>query len=74
VAVDEQDRTIELQHFDGTIEELDAETWRSMDLEAAEAPEDWSGSVDINTEDLPDPEHRVNQGWNETLEFLDHYE
>ncbi len=74
MAVDEEDHTIELQHFDGTIEELDADTWRSMDLEAAEAPEDWSGSVDVNKEDLPEPDHRVHQGWNDPLEFLDYYE
>ena len=53
VAVDAQDGSIELQHFDGTLEEAAPEEWLSMGAEKTGAPEDWSGSVDINTEDLP---------------------
>ena len=55
VAVDEDDGTVEIQHFDGTIEEMDLEDWDAHwsdgALEAAEAPEDWSGSVDIERSD-----------------------
>lgn len=51
VALDEDDGTIEIQYFDGTIEEMDVEDWDTQwdegALESAEAPEDWSGSVDI---------------------------
>ena len=51
VALDEDAGTIELQYFDGTIEEMDVEDWDARwedgELEAAEAPEDWSGSVDV---------------------------
>jgi hypothetical protein len=51
VALDEDDGTIEIQYFDGTIEEMDVEDWNDQwdegALESAEAPEDWSGSVDI---------------------------
>jgi hypothetical protein len=51
VALDEDDGTIEIQYFDGTIEEMDVEDWNDQwddgALEAAEAPEDWSGSVDV---------------------------
>jgi hypothetical protein len=54
VAVDEDDATIEIQHFDGTIEEMDFEEWQSQwedgAFENAEAPEDWTGSVDIEPE------------------------
>lgn len=74
MAVDEEDHTVEVQHFDGTIEELDFDMWRGMQLESAEAPEDWSGSVDIEIEDLPEREHRVDQRWNDPLEFLDRCE
>ena len=55
VAVDDDDETIEVQHFDGTIEEIDFESWESQwadkTFEAAEAPEDWSGSVDVESID-----------------------
>ena len=55
VAVDNDDGTIEIQYFDGTVEEMDVEDWNVQweegALEAAEAPEDWSGSVDVESVD-----------------------
>ena len=55
VAVDDDDGTIEIQYFDGTVEEMDVEDWEAQwdegGLEAAEAPEDWSGSVDVEASD-----------------------
>ena len=53
VALDEQEGLIELQHFDADIEEVDMVTWFSMELERAEAPEDWTGPMDnIERDDL----------------------
>jgi Family of unknown function (DUF6763) len=55
VAVDEDDGTIEIQYFDGTVQEMDFEDWdahcEERALEAAEPPEDWSGSVDVEPEE-----------------------
>src|SRR5262249_58254756 len=55
VALDDDDGTIEIQYFDGTVEEMDIEDWESQwedgALEAADAPEDWSGSVDVESTD-----------------------
>ena len=55
VAVDEPDGTLEIQYFDGTIEEMEMSDWRSQfsagEIEEVEAPEDWSGSVDVEPED-----------------------
>lgn len=55
VAFDEDDGTIEIQYFDGTVEEMDTEDWDSQwadrALEAAEPPEDWTGSVDVEAVD-----------------------
>ena len=55
VAYDAADGTIEVQYFDGTVEEFDFDDWRSQRasgaIEEAEAPEDWSGSVDVEPED-----------------------
>jgi hypothetical protein len=76
VAVDDDDGTIEVQHFDGTVEELDfdswGEQWEDALLEAAEAPEDWTGSVDIEPEDSED-KNEVNseQQWLSPLDYLD---
>jgi len=55
VAADLDDGTIEIQYFDGTVEEIDLEDWNVQweegALEAAEPPEDWSGSVDVDADD-----------------------
>ena len=55
VAYDEDDGTIELQYFDGTVEEMDLEDWEAAreagTLEEAEPPEDWTGSVDVDPEE-----------------------
>jgi hypothetical protein len=52
VACDDDDGTIEIQYFDGTIEEMEREDWNAQWkdglIEAGEAPEDWSGSVDVD--------------------------
>jgi hypothetical protein len=55
VALDADDGTIELQYYDGTIEEMDVEDWNShcelREIETAAAPEDWTGSVDVDAEE-----------------------
>jgi len=56
VAIDHQDQTIEIQFFDGSVSEVDFDTWneqlREELIEAADAPEDWSGAVDVEAQDL----------------------
>jgi hypothetical protein len=48
--------TIEIQYFDGTVTEMDFDAWNEqlLDrmLDVADAPEDWSGAVDVESEDL----------------------
>lgn len=51
VAIDEDDATIEIQHYDGTVGEYDLEAWNDLVLTEAEPPEDWSGSLDMERED-----------------------
>ena len=53
VAVNETARTIELQHFDGDLEEIESDDWYKMTLEPAATPEDWTGPVDdVQRDDL----------------------
>jgi hypothetical protein len=52
VAVDDEDGTVDVQHFDGTVEEIDLEVWPEIIIEAVEAPEDWSGAIDIEADDF----------------------
>ncbi len=46
VAVDALDGTVELQYFDGTLDELRLPQWHGLDLEDCEAPQDWTGAYD----------------------------
>ena len=56
VAIDDQDETIEIQYFDGTVTEMEFDSWNEQLLDelidVADAPEDWSGAVDVEAEDL----------------------
>ena len=72
VAVDEDDATIEVQFFDGTIDEVDVDTCNSLLLERVGAPEDWSGSVDMDPEDFSGTESgEMPPGYHDPLSFLD---
>ena len=51
VALDDDVATMEIQHFDGAIEEVDFDSWNEMEIIPIEPPEDWSGSLDIERED-----------------------
>lgn len=51
VAFDAEDETVAIQYFDGAVEELDLESWLELAVDNAEAPEDWSGSLDLMNED-----------------------
>ncbi len=73
VAVDDKDRTVEIQHFDGTVEEVDVSGWHEMAAEPIQAPEDWSGSMDVDNEDLPETEEK-HQDFDDPLDFVDGYE
>ncbi len=53
VAVDERARTVDIQNFDGDVEEFEFSAWYQLDIEVCEAPENWSGPFDIdNVDDL----------------------
>ena len=72
VAFDDDDATIELQFFDGTIDEVDRDTWSRLLIETVAAPEDWSGSVDMDPEDFSGREQGdIPAGYHDPLAFLD---
>jgi len=49
VAID--DDTIEIQHFDGDLEEFALDEWYQLDIEPSVQPENWSGAMDIAEKD-----------------------
>ena len=72
VAIDEDDMTVEIQLFDGTIDEIDIERWPELLLTEVAAPEDWSGSVDMDPEDYTGSKDiEMPNGYHDPLAFLD---
>lgn len=47
VAIDDDSGTIEIQYFDGAIDELDRSEWAQLSIELIEQPEDISGPIDV---------------------------
>jgi hypothetical protein len=74
VAVDRDDGTVEVQHFDGTLEEFDLESWGEQEFEEAGAPEDWTGSVDVEPEDYDNEREVPIATWSDPLMYLDRSE
>ena len=72
VAIDEDDGTVEIQLYDGTIGEIEIENWPNMLLVEVSAPEDWSGSVDMDPEDfVGNRDSDLPNGFHDPLEYLD---
>lgn len=46
-AIDEDANIVEVQHFDGDLEEYNLSEWRDLDIELSEEPENWAGALDI---------------------------
>lgn len=73
IAVDLDDETIEIQYFEGEIEELDLDTWKSLMLVPVPAPEDWSGPFDdLVTDDMGDTDTPMHpQNWSDPLNEIE---
>ena len=69
-AFDEDEGTVEIQHFDGDVEEVDLDEWSEMEIELIEPPEDWTGPVDdVERDDLGYSETEMSgQDWRDPLE------
>lgn len=72
VALDEDDGTVEIQYFDGAVEELDMDSWEELAVEPIEPPEDWSGSMDIEREDYGvDLDQHAGEPWSNPLDDIE---
>ena len=57
VGIDEEDRSIDIQHVDGSLEETSFDDWMGKRLESCEQPEDWVGPYDdLESDDIGLPE------------------
>ena len=58
VALDEDAGTIEIQEFDGGLDELDLDEWRTLLVDSAAQPEDWGGRSTTSS-----PTNSVTRTW-----------
>src|SRR5688572_9866240 len=72
VSIDEDDGLVEIKTVDGEIEELDSAEWVELDLEAAEAPEDYvdhdvtdEGEEDVDEPDEDEDEDDDDDDWDD---------
>ena len=75
VAVDTQYETVEVQYFDGTLQEFDFDTWMEMTPEPVSAPKDWSGGMDLGKEDFASysSDGYEAESWNNPIDAIDLY-
>ncbi|MCG8426497.1 MAG: hypothetical protein MI754_03965 [Chromatiales bacterium] len=72
VAWDPEEAVIEVQFFDGTVEEYDLDSWDLLEPQPADPPEDWSGSLDLMREDYGvDREHPAGDTHTNPLDDID---
>ena len=73
VAVDVENEVVLVQHFDGTLEEFDFESWMELGAQPAAPPASWSGAVDADSRDVvPDDDLSSGGGrWEDPLDLLD---
>jgi uncharacterized protein DUF6763 len=68
-AYDEPTHTIEIQTFDGDLDEIDEEAWSALPLERAGEPEDWTGPLDgIEVDELSLDTEMTAAEWAELLQ------
>lgn len=72
VAFDPEDDYVEIQYFDGTLEEIDLETWNETVASPIDPPEDWTGSYDIENEDtgIDFDSRGGDQNWQNSIDDL----
>ena len=51
VGLDSKGEIVLVQHFDGTLEEFDFDTWTELNARPTAPPEDYSGALDIEKAD-----------------------
>lgn len=51
VGLDAETEVVLVQHFDGSLEELDFDSWLDLSARPCAPPEDYSGALDLERED-----------------------
>jgi hypothetical protein len=73
VAVDVENEVVLVQHFDGTLEEFDFDSWMELGARPSPPPEDWTGAMDVDKRDAGlGIEDSTSNRWEDPLDLLDH--
>ncbi len=63
LVVDDVSGGIEIQYFDGNIDQIDLDAWAELNLEPIEEPEDWTAPLDdVEPDDIPYSEMGLEEG------------
>lgn len=74
VAVDADQETVEIQYFDGTVQEIAFDDWTEMRPQPSAPPEDFSGAMDIDKEDYGiEPDRLSGDSFSNPLDQLDRF-
>jgi hypothetical protein len=65
VSIDEDDGLIEIKTVEGEVEELDSTEWIELDLEAAEAPEDYVDPDEDEEEEEEEEDEDEDDDWDD---------
>ncbi len=72
VAVDVENEVVLVQHYDGTLEEFDFDSWMELGARPSAPPEDWSGAMDVDRRDSSSGNDDLSSGrWEDPLDLLD---
>lgn len=71
VASDFKDDYVEVQYFNGEIDEFDYDTWYNLELKNMPEPEDWSGPFELTKEDIDYLESSHPDDWSDPISDLD---
>ena len=70
-AIDHHTDTVEIQYFDGTVDEIEIAAWYALDMGHVEEPEDWTGPIDIEIDNLvPTDMEMRREDWAEPYDEL----
>ncbi len=66
LVIDDVSGGIEIQYFDGDIDQIELDAWTEMNLEPIEEPEDWTASLDdVEPDDIQYSEMGLKEGQEE---------
>lgn len=73
VGFDAKAEIVLVQHFDGTLEEVDFDAWMELNARPCAPPEDYSGALDFDKDIVSDFEQAAGRSgrWDNPLDLLD---